>query len=456
MRTLLREPPRPRAPSALRAGALLALAAVLAAGAPAVTAQASLERTVEILLEEGAAGGERERDEAARRLLELGGDALPHLLEVYCGGASATGDGGSAEGVDPGPRRAIAYAALCGGAPGAVVAALEGHVAGERDTGRLLAAVRVLEGLGSAEGLGLLFAAAARCGDLALRSPRVRRPVRAALAAILTRDPEACRALEPQLGGLEGELAILLVDALGTSDAPQALGLFPPLLRSEPELDLLLLEAIADLGSRYPWGLRDTAYEPAALVRPFLVEDDWRQRRAAAVALARLHDRESFPDLIHLLEDGHPAVRRAALWALQAMAGNPGLLYAEDWLDWYGRQEEWWGGEALELEARLEAGEPGPVLDAMRTLATRPLYRHEVAETLALAARDMPPELAVVACASLRTLQSRRAVPDLVALLFEGEEPVRQAAWQTLRALTGEELPLDPQRWDDYARAAER
>ena len=47
--------------------------------------------------------------------------------------------------------------------------------------------------------------------------------------------------------------------------------------------------------------------------------------------------------------------------------------------------------------------------------------------------------------------RARRAVPALVELLFEGDAEVRAAAWQALRALTGEELPAEPQLWETYA-----
>jgi hypothetical protein len=42
-------------------------------------------------------------------------------------------------------------------------------------------------------------------------------------------------------------------------------------------------------------------------------------------------------------------------------------------------------------------------------------------------------------------------VPALVELLFEPAEEQRTAAWEALRALTGEDIPPEPQLWEAYA-----
>ena len=54
-------------------------------------------------------------------------------------------------------------------------------------------------------------------------------------------------------------------------------------------------------------------------------------------------------------------------------------------------------------------------------------------------------------CQTLIELDSRRAVPGLVDALSDNDEQLRLNAWDALKRLTGEDLPLEVDRWSELA-----
>jgi hypothetical protein len=144
-------------------------------------------------------------------------------------------------------------------------------------------------------------------------------------------------------------------------------------------------------------------------------------------------------------------VDRAALWALRECSGQKRLGTRQEWQHWLEAEFAWWKGEGNALLAKLTPEHAAELAGTLRALLRHPMGRDQVAATLAgvLGAFDSPAK--VLMCGALAQLGARRAVPALVELLFEGEAEVRAAAWQALRALTGEDLPAEPQLWETYA-----
>ena len=91
------------------------------------------------------------------------------------------------------------------------------------------------------------------------------------------------------------------------------------------------------------------------------------------------------------------------------------------------------------------------VAATLRTLLAHPIGRDRVSDALATVLPTFDSRSQIAACETLAHLEARRSVPALVELLFVPIPEVRQAAWSALRALTGQELPAEPQIWEEYA-----
>jgi HEAT repeat protein len=188
----------------------------------------------------------------------------------------------------------------------------------------------------------------------------------------------------------------------------------------------------------------------AARLRAALEHADAGLRAAAARALGRLRDSSSVPSLIGRLEDSAPAVQRAARWALRECSGQD-LASGEEWQRWLAAEREWWQEVGQRRLQALDPADSSGWAPALRELTAHPFVREPVAEALAERLGELGPELQVLACSTLGRLGARTAVPALIELLFEKDAVVREAAWEALRELTGQDLPAEPRLWEEYA-----
>jgi HEAT repeat protein len=389
-------------------------------------------------------------DVLVRRLVALGSGAAPALF------ALATGEGIEALLVDDAPDAwmcppdrvgALALNAL-GELPAVPVREfLRSECGAHPRLEARIVALDVLGRQGTAEGLGLFFELLAASGD-ELEHRALRTIASDALLAMLRRDNATAPALERMLLAAPLASQDLACETLARCNRPAAVGLLGKLFGRDPGLDRAALEALVQLGERFPWRVGD---EVGTRLRSALKREDPRMRAAVARALGRTGDVPSFPALIGLLADPDPAVVRAAQWALREISGETRISAAEDWQAWFEAETSWWQERG---HARLEAFDPenpARLSEALRELGAHPVARTSVVEALAGAIAELDPPAKLVACGTLSRLGSRRAVPALIECLYDPSEELRTAAWQALCALTGEDLPPEPQLWEAYA-----
>jgi len=393
--------------------------------------------------------GRTER-EVVRELAALGPDAVPELFALVNGRATRrlAKRPAAAAGWWCSPDRfaALARSAL-GRMPAQAVLAQLDATTFETDADRV-AALRVLADLGSARGLATVFSIASGFDELALRSPTLQRPFEDALIAILRSDPESWSRLQGTLARQRPALLTVAARAVSEANRPEGVRTLASLLRhgGPPEEDLLA--RIADLAYRHAWRAAPVAED----VRAYLTHEHPKLRAAGARALARMGDTASLPELAELLGDDSPQVRGAASSALRELTGTALPMDAETWNAWLTAEGAWWVRERERLTDAITAEEPARVLAAVRELATRPALRHETGMLLTHALGSTEPVCLVATCSALAAIGYGKAVPALGMLLFESDEDVRRAAWNALRKLTEEDLPLDGLVWDGLIR----
>ena len=430
-----------------------ATALILLAGGGRADPSSSLEyvpRIYEILSADwGASTSERQRLDL---LVDLGPEAIPSICAILTGAVEADSDAEGSLKHNPAVRQEneILFQALQGMPTKPVLDFLRSIDDVDVPLGYRLVAMRVLSGTGDRRAVELWVRLLAPLEELELRSAYVQSACEGALADVLQADSYAYRDIVDHLDAVPLPVHPLIARAVGRAGRGDGLDVLQRLLGKSSELDLIVLDQVCEIGSGAPvWRLTHLV----SSVRALLTDEDWRMRRAAAVAVARLHDVDSFPRLLELLEDDYRRVRQSALWGLQQMSEMP--WSAEDvdqWQEWFDGQYMWWQENRGRLETELSSRDPGHVLAAIKALGDRRLFRHDVAYMIASVVDHPRESIATAACAAIERLGSQRVVPDLVAALERSDEGVRRAASQALHTLTGERLPPDAEAWAEYLR----
>lgn len=409
-----------------------------------------LARVRAVLLRTEGASLARE-EVLVRRLVALGSGAGPALF------ALASGESIEALLVEEAPEAwlcppekvsALALAALAELPGGPLREHMRARCAAEGTRELRATALDVLARQAKPEGLALWFELCQASGaELEQRS--LREPAVTALTAMVRADAATVGVLEGMLSTAPLALQRVACDGLARAGRAEGLAVLGKLFGRDPELDLAALEAVAQLGERAPWALGEQA---STRLRAALEESRTPALRAlAAQALGRTRDAQAVPNLIGCLEGADATLARAAQWSLREITGATRPRTARDWQHWLGVERAWWNGRGQACLAALDAEAPEGISSALRELLAHPLGRDRVAEKLCDALGSLEPAGKVLVCDALARLDARRAVPNLVELLFESDESVRTAAWKALRALTGADLPAEPRLWEDYA-----
>ena len=326
--------------------------------------------------------------------------------------------------------RALIHAGVApGDAPEAVAATLL-LLGAIGDAGELAHVVALVSPASDGEGAGV--------------DPALLAPFRQSVADLLRRDPRTVLELPRYFAAEHRLLWAPLSQAVGLSGNARGLDQLARLLNQDPELDALLLPQIGKLAEQAAPG---SAWHVGLAVRNFLLDSRPGMRREAALTLGKLEDAESAGELIGLLEDENDGVRKSALWALRAIAGQDLGLDPRRWRDWYLQELDWWHEDYRRVADTLRHGAPEEIGPAISELCLRHLFRHPMAADLALLLGHERPEIRVRACVALRELASLAAARELVGALDDDHAEVRQAALEALTAASGLELPPEPAPW---------
>jgi hypothetical protein len=341
------------------------------------------------------------------------------------------------------PQREILLRAL-GGLPHEAVlrAALERTELSHETAARRLT-LDVLGVAGSAEHLPRLREIGLIDGEEA--PPRlVSKAFQGALAGILERDPSAYTALAGFLRDAPAALSGAIVGAVGDAGLPQGLSFLEHVASFRPEHLALCANQVRLIGRSGDLELdRELAQRLRWAVNPERPETCG----ALLLALGELRDYEAVPLLIEILASADAGLSGNALWALRRITDLNFPALPERWSAWYESELVWFTREQDFVLRDLHSGSPSAAAAAARTISERRLWREELALELMAALQRPHPTLRAPICRALERLGVDSVAPELVELLDDEDPASVQAAWRTLTALTGRELPADAMTW---------
>lgn len=396
---------------------------------------ASLAEEIPAILESAVLP--RDTAAAARRLAALGPPAVPLLVDALAARPPADGEPEA-----PGAGQSAAILAGLGLLQrGAVLGELERRAAAPLPERR--AALAILLELGRADDLELALKAAFPApGSPAGES--LDAELAAAVAAILTRDPEAAWRIPGLAGKAPLPAGAALVRGLGASGRREGLDVLASLLYIVPELERGLVTEIGRLAALLAPPFGEAA---RVAIRSRLGSADPQVVREAALAAGRLLDDAALPQLIELLDDPRGAIAATALFALRSITGLSLPAERARWEAWLAAEQTWFETELDPTLARLQSPSRLEVRAGLRSISLRRLRRLELAGEVQPLLLDVDAEVRATACRSLGALGACTRVELLIQCLEDHDAVVAAEAWRALQVLTGAHLAADPEGW---------
>lgn len=187
-------------------------------------------------------------------------------------------------------------------------------------------------------------------------------------------------------------------------------------------------------------------------LRPYLDPAQPGPCRAAVLALTALKDRDAIAPMIALLTCDSSGIAEGALWGLRQITGLK-LSSPESWSRWFQAEQVWLLRRRPAEFSRLQSNDPGEAADALRVIWTHPLAHDELRTALPELLSSRWPAIRALACRTLADLKATAAVPRLVLALEDRTPEVASCAYSALKALTGLDLPQDPELWREATGA---
>jgi hypothetical protein len=268
---------------------------------------------------------------------------------------------------------------------------------------------------------------------------RLRESLERALAGICEREPTAPRALATYFARAQPAVQTVIADIIAARGGDEALPLLAELLDgASAQTAGLLLLAIGDVAQH-----TDFIEDLLALerVRGFLGHPDEGLAVLACLAVEKLRDHESVPDLIVLLEDTDANLRRRAHATLRGLTGLGLPAEAEPWIVWLDESLTWWEERAEPCRVALVSGTPAEAAAAVLEVARQRLFVHQVVQLLALGLHRPETDIAKSACRALGTIPESRARRALARLALH---PDPELATLALAAIERQERPPAP------------
>ena len=384
--------------------------------------------------------------DATIRLRTLGTAAFAPLFEILSSGKLVVaGDSGASGPVAlSDEQRSACLEAVARMSRGFLIGELERRLEEGVDLDQRRAVLFILGAAGRTDDLRLLVGAASYAQPPTSLAATIVEAFEQALTAVLAREPEGCGTFRNLFHEAHPDLAESIVRALGSTETAEAMSVLAALLGEGSQVDRMLLIYTGHVGQRLSH-LADVLVQDR--VRLFLESDRLDLRREAALACGRLEDFAAVPQLIELLENEDRALRANALWALRRITGHTFDHKADPWRLWLESELRWWDEEASQLLLDLGSSDLARVHHVVNELGQHRYQRHRLATELTRVRAMGDPELLRRVCHVLAALESKAAVPFLLQVLEQGGEVGREAAWESLRTVTGKDLPLDAALW---------
>ena len=301
--------------------------------------------------------------------------------------------------------------------------------------------IEIVGSVGRAEDAARVIKAALPPGEARLDS-WVEKKLRSALSKLMGRDERTYANLLAGLRQIPDAVLRVSIFAVGDAGDPRGMELLEAIASWKPGLALQAISQVRRIGASPSEHLNRSMIDT---VHRFFDRDRPDRCQTVVLALGELEDLDSIPLMLELLENGTPAVRQSAVWALQRISG---MAFGENlglWSRWYQNEQDWNLEHRMQAFDDLRSSNPSRATGALKEIARHRLHRHALALELADAFSHLAPDLQPFACKVLGQLGSRRALSVLLQALGEDEGVLADAAHDAILRITSVDHRQRPQ-----------
>lgn len=406
-------------------------------------ADGGAERECLELLRESRTPAGRSAEFFERGLAEAAPRAVPALVQVLVDGqVPALEDGERVQTLSQ-PQRTLVLGALEHADPAQLLSRVPGLTEGDEPSERELATAVLLTGLArDVDGLSDVLGWSAERPESRWASPRCD-ALEWALASWLERGQKrTLSALSSHVGLLMDHQATRCAKVLADHGSPMGLEVMLSLAERFPAVRTEVLAHARRLGSS---GRKDLDQEWGSFLIPLLGSGEENLARAAALTLGAFDHPDSVATLVRGMEDATCA--QEAHWALQQLTGLRMPHDVQRWQRWYAGEEKFFHAEYDQCRQALHGPNDARAVAAIRELSRHRLRRHEIAEELGAALLGAPDTRRRLLCNAIEATGSLEGVGALLLTIEDRDETTRAAAYKALVAITGMDLPEEPEVW---------
>jgi HEAT repeat protein len=185
-------------------------------------------------------------------------------------------------------------------------------------------------------------------------------------------------------------------------------------------------------------------------LREIVYHEELSIRKEAIILLGKIKDIDSISLLVDFLEGREPLIVESAHWSLKNISGLQFPPEKNTWLNWLQNEQEGAMKNIEELRQKISSKDSSCVIDLLRRISQRTLFRDQVAgELVGLLAHEKE-EVKVSTCLALANLGSKTPIPYLIELLINDSSKLREASYNALCSITSERFILDYSIWKNW------
>lgn len=392
-------------------------------------------------------------EDVVHRIVDIGPQAVPAVLDILCGRSDPPTDGGYAaqyKRAQPSNstmvayREQVLYSVFGAMDPDAVLEPIAFAATENIEKGSELVALRALSRVRDLRALDQWLRIANGAKASLFAAERERTLASEALATMLHGTPGAYRRLERALPPLRPHTCTLVALAVESTADLQSLDILIRLLGRCDQSDAEVVRGLAKLARA---GKLACDEDDLARLRSFLHIPGDRQRSDAAIALGGLCDVEAGPRLLELLDDPELMVRSAARSALERMSRQSLGDSRAAWAAWYETEIQWRETRMPEMALMLASADDLRMRLALDEVARHGFFRHQLAAGIAPLCLHQNQQIAINACKAMIAIDSLVGATFLVQALDGHSPEVHKAAWAALKKVSGYVLPPTQSAW---------
>lgn len=165
------------------------------------------------------------------------------------------------------------------------------------------------------------------------------------------------------------------------------------------------------------------------------------------LTLGHLQSDLAIPCFLKILKTGQGQSKSIAVWALRHITGLHLSADSSQWELWWESENKKYQEILLSTPSPLGSSNINQCYAAIRAVGEFKIRKREATEYLLPLLQHKNAFIRKEVCIALRNLRQPIAISYLILILEDQDVAVRHEAWQSLKLITGQDIPITPEDW---------